>query len=86
MKMAKKKKNWPSFEEDYEIEIQEVVDTNGNILNEWDAVIAIKDIRWKWVNIKRWDKFQNISFTDDANLIYISKHKLYLKTEFFKKA
>ena len=84
--MAKKKKNGPSFEEDYEQEEQKVVDANGNILNEGDTVIAIKDIKWKWVNIKRWEKFKNISFTDDPELVYISKHKLYLRTEFFKKA
>jgi len=63
-----------------------VKDVNGNSLQEWDAVIAIKDIKWKWVNIKRWDKFNNISFTDDETLIYVPKQKLYLKTEFFKKA
>ena len=63
-----------------------VKDSNGNVLQEWDSVIAIKDIKWKWVNIKRWDKFNNISFTDDEALIYVPKQKLYLKTEFFKKA
>ncbi len=63
-----------------------VKDSNGNVLQEGDAVIAIKDIKWKWVSIKRWDKFNNISFTDDEGLIYIPKQKLYLKTEFFKKA
>ena len=63
-----------------------VKDANWNILQEWDSVIAIKDIKWKWVNIKRWDKFHNITFTDDENLIYVPKQKLYLKTEYFKKA
>ena len=63
-----------------------VKDANGNVLQEGDSVIAIKDIKWKGVNIKRWDKFNNISFTDDEWLIYVPKQKLYLKTEFFKKA
>ena len=63
-----------------------VKDSNGNVLQEGDTVIAIKDIKWKWVSIKRWDKFNNISFTDDEWLIYVPKQKLYLKTEFFKKA
>jgi len=84
--MAKKKNKWPSFDEyDTDVE-QNVVDANWNILHEWDSVIAIKDIKWKWINIKRWDKFKNISFTDDNTLVYISKSKLYLKTIFIKKA
>ena len=74
--------NKPKEEEEQMI----VKDANWNILHEWDSVIAIKDIKWKWVNIKRWDKFHNITFTDDENLIYVPKQKLYLKTEYFKKA
>ncbi len=74
---------WTQDEEEEQIVVK---DANWNILQEGDSVIAIKDIKWKWVNIKRWDKFNNISFTDDEALIYVPKQKLYLKTEFFKKA
>ncbi len=62
-----------------------VKDANGNILSEWDTVIAIKDLKVKWTkDIKRWDKFSKIRFTDDENLI--ESGKMILKTEFFKKA
>ena len=27
-------------------------DANWNILKDWDSVIAIKDLKWKWVKIK----------------------------------
>jgi len=62
-----------------------VKDANGNILQEWDTVAAIKDLKVKWAkDIKRWDKFPNIRFTDDEWLI--ESGKMVLKTEFFKKA
>jgi protein PhnA len=59
-------------------------DCNGNILVDGDTVIAIKDLKWKWVNIKRGDKFKNIHLTDEDGVI--ESGKLVLKTEFFKKA
>lgn len=62
-----------------------VKDSNGNLLKEGDTVVAIKDIKVKWAkDIKRWDKFKNIKFTDDPELIL--SWKMYLKTEFFKKS
>jgi len=62
-----------------------VKDCNGNLLKEWDVVVAIKDIKVKWAkDIKRWDKFKNIKFTDDPKLIL--SWKMYLRTEFFKKS
>jgi len=61
-----------------------VVDANWNVLQEWDTVIAIKDLKVKWTNdIKRWNKFPKIRFTDDEKLI--ESWKMVLKTEFFKK-
>ncbi|NUJ97636.1 hypothetical protein HGA92_02485 [Candidatus Gracilibacteria bacterium] len=59
-------------------------DCNGNILNNGDTVIAIKDLKGKGVNIKRGDKFKNIRLTDEDGVI--ESGKLVLKTEFFKKA
>jgi protein PhnA len=62
----------------------EVVDSNGNILIDWDTVTAIKDIKVKGSNdIKRWDKFKNIRLIDDVELI--ESWKMVLRTEFFKK-
>lgn len=63
----------------------ETKDCNGNILANWDTVIAIKDLKvsWGWV-IKRWDKFKKIRLTDDTEEIECGK--LVLKTEFFKKS
>ena len=59
-------------------------DANWNILSEWDTVAAIKDIKVKWAkDIKRWDKFTKIRFTDEEGLI--ESWKMVLKTEFFKK-
>jgi len=62
----------------------EFKDANGNILEEWDTIIAIKDLKVGWVgNIKRWDKFKKIRFSDESNVV--ESGKLVLKTEFFKK-
>lgn len=75
------------FIKDQEEEEEEkiiVKDANWNILQDWDTVIAIKDLSVKWAkNIKRWDKFQKIRLTDDEWLI--ESWKMVLKTEFFKK-
>lgn len=61
-----------------------VKDANWNILQEWDTVVAIKDLKVKWASdIKRWDKFTKIRLTDDSGLI--ESWKMVLKTEFFKK-
>lgn len=62
----------------------EFKDANGNALQEGDTIIAIKDLKvWGGWNIKRWDKFKNIRFSDESNVV--ESWKLVLKTEFFKK-
>lgn len=82
--MAKNKKfSWLEDDENENIEI-EVFDANGNKLEAWDTVVAIKDLKVKWApDIKRWDKFTKIRLTDDPELI--ESGKMVLRTEFFKK-
>lgn len=76
-----KNKSWLDDEEEVTLVVK---DCNGNILQDWDTVVAIKDLKVKWANdIKRWDKFVKIRLTDDAELI--ESWKMVLKTEFFKK-
>ncbi len=80
--------NWTYDENDDGMWVQEeeiiVKDANWNILNPWDTVAAIKDIKVKWAtDIKRWDKFTKIRLTDDVELI--ESWKMVLRTEFFKK-
>ncbi len=59
-------------------------DANGNVLANWDTVIAIKDLKVKWApDIKRGDKFKNIKLTDEEWII--ESGKMVLRTEFFKK-
>lgn len=82
--MAKKSKDksW-LLDDENEIEI-EVKDSNWVLLQNWDTVVAIKDLKVKWASdIKRWDKFKNIKLTDDPFLI--ESWNMVLKTEFFKK-
>lgn len=78
---------WRDFWQDNEKNDEEtlvVKDANWNILQDWDTVIAIKDIKVKWANdIKRGDKFAKIRLTDDIELI--ESGKMVLRTEFFKK-
>lgn len=82
--MSKKKKDMSWLLDDEDNTNLEVKDCNWNILQDWDIVIAIKDLKVKWTSdIKRWDKFRNIKLTDDINLI--ESWKMVLKTEFFKK-
>jgi len=82
--MAKKKKDMSWLLDDDDLSTIEVKDSNWNILENWDTIIAIKDLKVKWASdIKRWDKFRNIRLTDDANLV--ESWKMVLKTEFFKK-
>lgn len=82
--MAKNKKfSWLEDDKNENIEI-EVFDANGNKLEAWDTVMAIKDLKVKWApDIKRWDKFTKIRLTDDPELI--ESGKMVLRTEFFKK-
>ena len=82
--MAKKKKDMSWLLDDEDDTTMEVKDANWNLLQAWDTVIAIKDLKVKWApDIKRGDKFKNIRLTDDDNLI--ESWKMVLKTEFFKK-
>jgi len=82
--MAKKKKDMSWLLDDEDDTISEVKDCNGNILVEWDSVIATKDLKVKWASdIKRGDVFKNIRLTDNPWLI--ESGKMVLKTEFFKK-
>lgn len=82
--MAKKQKDMSWLLDDEDTSTLEVKDANWNILEAWDSVAAIKDIKVKWASdIKRWDKFRNIRLTDDADLI--ESWKMVLRTEFFKK-
>ena len=82
--MAKKKKDMSWLLDDEDDTTMEVKDANWNLLQAWDSVIAIKDLKVKWApDIKRGDKFKNIRLTDDENLI--ESWKMVLKTEFFKK-
>lgn len=62
----------------------EIRDKNGEILENWDSVIAIKDLKVKWSkDIKIWDVFTNIKLTDEKWII--ESKNMVLKTEFFKK-
>jgi len=75
------KNNWLDDEEEVALVVK---DCNWNILQNWDTVIATKDIKVKWApDIKRWDKFSKIKLTDDVELI--ESGKMVLRTEFFKK-
>ncbi|MDD3302562.1 MAG: PhnA domain-containing protein [Candidatus Gracilibacteria bacterium] len=75
------KSNWLDDEEEIVLVVK---DCNGNILQDGDTVIAIKDIKVKGASdIKRGDKFTKIRLTDDAELI--ESGKMVLRTEFFKK-
>ncbi|MBW7954409.1 alkylphosphonate utilization protein [Candidatus Gracilibacteria bacterium] len=61
-----------------------IKDANGNILNNGDTIIAIKDLKVKGApDIKRGDKFKNIKLTDEGGVV--ESGKMVLKTEFFKK-
>ena len=84
--MGKKKKDmsW-LLDEDDNTSGLEVKDSNWNVLQVWDTVVAIKDLKVKGANdIKIWDKFKNIRLTDDIELI--ESWKMVLRCEFFKKA
>lgn len=82
--MAKKSKNMDWLLDDEDVQIDQFMDANGNTLIEWDTVVAIKDLKVKGSSdIKRGDKFKNIRFTDDNELI--ESGKMVLRTEFFKK-
>jgi protein PhnA len=65
-------------------------DSNGNILNDGDSVMVIKDLKVKGTSttLKRGAVAKNIRLTDDPELIECSVEKvkgLVLRTEFLKK-
>jgi protein PhnA len=76
-----KNKDWLNDDKETNLVVK---DSNGTILQEGDAVMAIKDLKVKWApDIKRGDKFKNIKLTDDPELI--ESGKMVLRTKFFKK-
>ncbi len=68
----------------------EVKDSNGNVLQDGDSVILIKDLKVKGMNttLKRGTKVGNIRLTDDPAEIdcRIQKTVIVLRCEFVKKA
>ncbi len=70
--------------------MSETRDSNGNILNDGDSVMVIKDLKVKGTSttLKRGSVAKNIRLTDDPELIECSVEKvkgLVLRTEFLKK-
>jgi protein PhnA len=70
--------------------MSETRDSNGNVLNDGDSVMVIKDLKVKGTstNLKRGSVAKNIRLTDDPELIECSVEKvkgLVLRTEFLKK-
>lgn len=70
-------------------EKEPTLDANGNELLNGDNVVAVKNLPVKGgIDIKKWDKFTNITLTDDPLEISAKSKKngkMFLKTEFFKK-
>ena len=70
--------------------MSETRDSNGNVLNDGDSVMVIKDLKVKGTSttLKRGSVAKNIRLTDDPELIECSVEKvkgLVLRTEFLKK-
>ena len=65
-------------------------DSNGNILNDGDSVLLVRDLKAKGssISIKRGTKIKNISLTGNEEEIEcrIGKSTIVLKTCFLKKA
>lgn len=73
------------------MEQEETKDSNGNILQNGDAVLLIKDLKVKGstVTLKKGTKIKNIRLTDDEELIEGNADTvkgLVLRAEFLKKA
>ncbi len=68
----------------------EVKDSNGNLLNEGDTVVVIKDLKVRGSSgvIKRGTVVKNIRLTDDEDEIEgkVEKTVMVLKTCFLKKS
>jgi len=70
--------------------MSETRDSNGNVLNDGDSVMVIKDLKVKGTSttLKRGSVAKNIRLTDDPELIECNVEKvkgLVLRTEFLKK-
>ncbi len=70
--------------------MSETRDSNGNVLNDGDSVMVIKDLKVKGTSttLKRGSVAKNIRLTDDPEVIECSVEKvkgLVLRTEFLKK-
>jgi len=69
--------------------MDEVKDSNGNILKEGDSVQLIRDLKLKGTktNLKRGTVFKNIKLTSDDGAIECRSGKswLVLKTQYLKK-
>ena len=70
--------------------MSETRDSNGNMINDGDSVMVIKDLKVKGTSttLKRGSVAKNIRLTDDPELIECSVEKvkgLVLRTEFLKK-
>lgn len=67
----------------------EVKDSNGNLLQDGDSVILIKDLKVRGMNstLKRGTKVSNIRLTDDPDEVdcRINKVAIVLRSEFLKK-
>ncbi|RVU24602.1 alkylphosphonate utilization protein [Sandaracinomonas limnophila] len=68
----------------------EVRDSNGNLLNEGDSVVVIKDLKVRGSSgvIKRGTVVKNIRLTDDEEEVEgkVEKSVMVLKTCFLKKS
>ncbi len=65
-------------------------DSNGNVLNNGDTVMTIKDLDVKGMSktLKRGEKIRGIKLTDDESTVEckVGKSTIVLKTCFLKKA
>lgn len=68
----------------------EVRDSNGNLLQDGDSVVLIKDLKVKGTSttLKRGKVVKNIKLTDNEDEIdcRVDKVNMVLRTEFVKKA
>ena len=66
-----------------------VIDSNGNQLANWDSIIIIKDLKFKWWSIKQGTKVKNIRLVHGDHNIDCKVEGIWamaLKSEFVKKA
>ena len=68
----------------------EVKDSNGNILEEGDSVLVVKDLKIKGMSktLKRGETIKNIRLTANPQEVEcrIGRSQIVLKTQFLKKA